>query len=127
MFANFIRQPTTTPSVSGGADVVINGSIVSGTALAVVAGTEVNLLNTTITISGITLYGMQFSGDTNAVYSFYLSGILKMRWTVNIMSPNIDYNFPLPILTHVNDNITLTVTNLGTATSNFTGSVIGTF
>ena len=95
-FFAYFNQPTTTASASANA---VSGSSIGGTSVGVVVGANQTIYTGTINKINVLLYGMQFSGDANGVFSFLVNGILKNRFTTNITNANIDYEFPLPLRT----------------------------
>lgn len=101
-------------------------SILAGTAASVVAATTVSALLITAN-TGAYLAGFQFSGDTNGVYAVYVNGTMLMRFTTNIMVPNIDYKFPNPMPLTVGDMVQVYVTNTGDSTASYQVACIGSF
>jgi len=81
----------------------------------------------TVLASSGNLSGIQASGDDNGVYFVNINNVPSFRFMTNILKPDIKFEIPGSLLLNVNDIVSITVTNTGSGTASYSGTLLGVF
>lgn len=102
-------------------------SSISGSALGITVGATATILTATVGVTGGFFVGVQASGDANGNYYVSVNNTQIFRFFTNIINPEVNYTAPADLVLSHGDVIRLYVQNTGDVTSDYDGTLLGSF